>query len=68
MRFTSHGIRCKQNNIIVEVVKQNGFEKSGGSGFNIKLISATILSRSEAFLESRYEIELYYLLCFVASY
>jgi len=72
MRFTSHGMHCKQNSIILEVAfrryKQDGCGKSGGSGCNVKLLSVTILSRSEAFLESRYEIELYYLLCFIASY
>jgi len=71
MMFTSHGMRCKQNSIILEVAirrdKQDGWEESGGSGCNIKVLSVTILSSSEAFLESRYEIELYYLLCFIAS-
>lgn len=73
MRFTSHGMRCKQNNISLEVAfrrdKQNGCLESGGSGCKVQLISDfTILSRSEAFFERRYEFELYYLLCFIASY
>jgi len=65
-------MRCKQNNIILEVAsrrdKQDGCEESGGSGCNIKLLSVTILCRSAAFLESRYEIALYFLLSFIASY
>jgi hypothetical protein len=65
-------MRCKQNSIILEVAisrdKQDGWEESGGSGCSIEVLSVTILSVGEAFLESRYEIELYYLLCFIASY
>lgn len=63
MRFTSRGMRCKQNNIMLVGVrrsdKQDGCVESGGSGSNIKLIkSVTILSRSEVCSERRYEVEL----------
>jgi hypothetical protein len=63
MRFTSHGMRSKQNNIILEVAirggRQDGGVASGGSGSSIELIKrVAVLYRSEACPKSRYAIEL----------